>query len=100
MHISPEYANKSGAEVLRLSTEEYFKQIIDKSQRDKMSILCLRETVEELKKRLAIQEQDAKKENAEAISSIRKFWRNAVLEGGTHGGKMRQHYKDKTPYSK
>ena len=53
-----------------------------------MTILCLRETVEELKKRLIIQEQDAKKDIAEAVSSIRKFWRNAVLEGGTYGGRM------------
>ena len=41
VHIAPECTNMNGAEVYRLSAEEYFKQIIDKGLKDKMSNFCL-----------------------------------------------------------
>ena len=77
-----------GSGVLRLSSEEYFRRMQVKETNGKLAIRCLRNQVEELKKKLATQEQQLQKEKRETIAAVREFWRDNVLEGGSRGGKM------------
>ena len=79
-----------GSEVLRLSTEEYFKRVLKKEKQGKIAIKCLRNKVEKLKEQMVTREQLLLKEKEEAVSTVRKFWRDAVLEGGSRGGRMVQ----------
>ena len=54
-----------------------------------MAIKCLRNKVEELKEELVSKEHIMlKKEKEEAVGRIRSFWRDNVLEGRSHGGRM------------
>ena len=66
------------------------KSILDacklKETNGKLAIRCLRNQVEELKKKLATQEQQLQKEKRETIATVRDFWRDNVLEGGSRGG--------------
>ena len=77
-----------GSEVLRLSTEEYFRRVLVKQEQGQLAIKCLRNRVKELKKQLFMQEQLLHREKEEAVSAVREFWRDDVLEGGSWGGKM------------
>ena len=57
-----------------------------KETNGKLAIRCLRNQVEELKKKLATQEQQLQKEKRETIAAVREFLRDYVLEGGSRGG--------------
>jgi len=48
----------------------------------------LRNKVENLQKELVAKEHLLRREKEEAISTVRTFWRDQVLECGTRGGKM------------
>ena len=87
VHIQPELQRRSGSEVLRLSTEEYFRRLHRREMKSTHAIACLTNRVEELKKELIKKEQAANKEKNEAVRHVRKFWRNIVLEE-SQGGKM------------
>lgn len=78
----------SGSEVLKLSTEDYFRRVLDKEKQGKLAIKCLRNEVESLKTQLVTQKQLLYKEKEEAVSTVRKFWRDTLLECGSRGGKM------------
>ena len=76
-----------GSQVLKLSTEEFFQRVVEKEEK-KLAIKCLRNKVENLQKELVAKEHLLRREKEEAISTVRTFWRDQVLECGTHGGKM------------
>ena len=76
-----------GSEVLRLSTKEYFKRVIKKKKQRKLAIKCLGNKVEALEKQMVARELLLRKEK-EAVSTVRTFWRNIVLECGSRGGEM------------
>ena len=88
VHISPELERTKGAEVLRLSTHEYFRRVEEQKKRSKVGILCLRDKIELLQKDLEIRKQSAVKEKEDAVLAVRKFWRDGVMEGRSYGGKM------------
>ena len=75
-----------GSEVLRLSTEEYFRRVLEKQEQGKLAIKCLRNRVEDLNKQLTAQKQLLSKEKKEAVSAVREFWRDNVIKGGSWGG--------------
>ena len=77
-----------GSEVLRLSTKEYFRRVIKKEEQRKLAIKCLRNKVEALEKQMVARESLLQKEKEEAISTVRTFWRDTVLECGSRGGRM------------
>ena len=82
VHISdPDYERLPGAEILKLSTDEYFHKVDDQKRKTEITIRCLRTKIE---KELSIKDKAFKED---AISGVRKFWRN-LIEGDTHGGKM------------
>ena len=90
VHISdPEYERLPGAEIVELSTEEYFRKIDDHKRKSQITIRCLRDKVERLEQELSITENSFKIKKEEAVSRVRNFWRN-LIEGDTHGGKMVQ----------
>ena len=90
VHISdPEYERLPGAEIVKVSTEEYFRKIDDHKRKSQITIRCLRDKVERLEKELSITENNFKIEKEEAVIRVRNFWRNRI-EGDTHGGKMVQ----------
>ena len=90
VHISdPEYERLPGAEIVKVSTAEYFRKIDDHKRKTQITIRCLRDKVERLEKELSITENSFKVEKEEAVSRVRNFWRN-LIEGDTHGGKMVQ----------
>ena len=65
-----------------------------------MTIKCLRDEVETLKKELSVKEQACKIEKKEAVTEVTKFWRDAILEGNTHAGKMVNAALKRTRHSK
>ena len=96
----PDYQQLPGAEVLKLSTQEYFWRVHDHERRTNVTIKCLRDEVETLKKELSVKEQACKIEKKEAVTEVTKFWRDAILEGNTHGGKMVNAALKRTRHSK
>lgn len=88
VHLSPSLGNFGGSEVLRLSTEEYFRRIQERERRKNLTIKCLRNKVEELNKDLVSKEHTLRKEKEEAVCRVRSFWRDNILEGCSHGGRM------------
>ena len=89
VHLSPHLEeNFRGSGVLKLSTEEYFRRIQERESKKNLAIKCLRNKVEELNKELVSKEHTLRKEKEEAVSRVRYFWRDNILEGRSHGGKM------------
>ena len=83
----PEVSNLRGSEVLKLSMEEYIERLHAKEQKSKI-VKCLRDRVESLQKKVSDVEQSSRIEKDKAVREVRKFWRNSILERGSHGGKM------------
>ena len=88
VHLSPHLENFRRSEVLKLSTEEYFRRIQERESQKNLAIKCLQNKVEELNKELVSKEHTLKKEEEEAVSRVRSFWRDNILEGHSHGGRM------------
>ena len=58
VHISdPDYERLPGAEILKLSTEEYFRKVDDHKRKTEITIRCLRNKIETLEKELSIKEK-------------------------------------------
>ena len=87
VHLSADMERHAGARILKLSTEEYFIRMLEKEKKTKIALKCLRNKVETLKKKLITKEHSLMKEKEEAISSIRSFWRDHLIEGSSRGGK-------------
>lgn len=85
VHLSP---NFGGSEVLRLSTEEYFRRIQERERQKILTIKCLQNKVEELNKDLVSKEHTLRKEEEEAVCRVCSFRRDNILEGCSHGGRM------------
>ena len=81
-----------GAEVLRLSTDEYFKrfhkQETKKNTALRVELECMRGKIETLRKEILVKDKLSKIEKNRAVEEVTKFWRNSTLEGETYGGKM------------
>lgn len=88
VHLHPGLKEFRGAEVLKLSTKEYFRRVQRRENKKNLVITSLRNTVEALKYELITKEQALKREKDEAASRIRVFWREKILEGRAHGGRM------------
>lgn len=89
VHISdPDYKCLPGSEVLKLSTQEYFRRLHEREKRTSDTMKCLRNKVETLERQLSIKEKVCKIEQKEAIKAVTKFWRNSIIEGNTRSGKM------------
>ena len=74
VHISdPEYERLPGAEIVKLSTEEYFRKIDDHKRKSHITIRCLRDKVERLEKELSITENSFKIKKEEAVSRVRNL---------------------------
>ena len=56
VHLSPDLDNFRGSEVLKLSTEEYFRRLQERERWKNLAIKCLRNKVEELKEELVSKE--------------------------------------------
>ena len=90
VHIcDPEYKNLPGIEILKLSTEEYFGKFEDDKSKTLETIKYLNNRVEMLQRELPIKDKEFKVEKEEAVSEVRKFWKNLV-ERNTRSGKMVQ----------
>ena len=81
-----------GAEVSRLSTDEYFKRFHEQETKKntalRVELKCMRDRIETLKKEILVKDKLSKIENNRAVEEVTKFWRNSILEGETYGGKM------------
>ena len=88
VHLSPDLDYFRGSDVLKLSTKEYFRRIQQRESQKNLAIKCLRNKVEELNKELVSKEHTLRKEKEEAVSRVRSFWRDNLLEGRSHGGRM------------
>ena len=84
VHLSPDLDYFQGSDVLKLSTKEYFRRIQQRESQKNLAIKCLRE----LNKELVSKEHTLRKEKEEAVSRVRSFWRDNLLEGRSHGGRM------------
>ena len=80
--------NVRGSQVIKISTEEYFRRMFEKEMKRKLAIKCLRNKVETLKKELVTKEHSLRKEKEEAVSGVRSFRRDSLMEGCSRGGKM------------
>ena len=78
----------SGSEVLKFSTEEYFRRVLKKEKQGKLAIKCLRNEVQTLKKQHLVREQSLRRDKEEAVNTVRKFGRDSMLEGSSWGGRM------------
>lgn len=68
IHISdPAYRRLPGAEVLKLSTEEYFSRVDEHKRKNALTLKSLRDKVELLQKELRIKEKSHKIEKEEAL---------------------------------
>ena len=83
----PEYCTLPGAEILKLSTEEYFRRVDEHKRKSSLTIRSLRNKIETLQKEVSIKENTHKIEKEEAVHRVSRFWRN-FIEGDTHGGRM------------
>ena len=88
-YYDPEYKRLPGTEILKLSTEEYFRRFEDDKSKALKTIKHLNNRVEMLQRELSIKEKAFKVEKEEAVSEVRKFWKNLV-EGNTRSGKIVQ----------
>ena len=70
---------------MKLSMEEYVERL---EQKSKIVLRCLRDRVEALQKELSDVKQYSCIEKDKAVREVRTFWRDSILEGGSHGGKM------------
>ena len=68
--------------------KEYVERLHAKEQKSKIVIKCLRDRIESLQKTVNDVKQSTSMEKDNAIREVRKFWRDSILEGGSHGGKM------------
>ena len=84
----PDYQRLPGSEVLKLSTQEYFRRLHEHEKRTSDTMKCLRDKVETLERQLSIKEKACKIEKEEAIKEVTKFWGNSIIEGNTRSGKM------------
>ena len=62
--------------------------MIEKEKQRKLAIKCLCNKVEALEEQMVARELLLQKEKEEAVSTVRTFWRNTVLECGSRGGEM------------
>ena len=85
----PEYKRLPGTEILKLSTEEYFRRFKDDKSKALKTIKHLNNRVEMLQRELSIKEKAFKVEKEEDVSEVRKLWKNLV-EGNTRSGKIVQ----------
>lgn len=88
VHLIPHSETFRGLEVLKLSTKEYFRRIQQRESRKDLAIKCLRNKVEELNKELVSKEHTMREEKEEAVSRVRSFWRDNILEGCSRSGRM------------
>ena len=82
VYLSPHSEKFQGLEVLKLSTKE------QRESRKDLAIKCLRNKVEELNKELVSKEHTLRKEKEEAVSRVRSFWRDNIIEGCSRSGRM------------
>ena len=89
VHITdPEYQCLPGSEVLKLSTQEYLRRLYERETKSGVAMKCMRDRIETLEKKLLLKEKSSKIEKTKAVAEVTKFWRNCIVEGNTHGGKM------------
>ena len=74
--------------MLKVSTEEYFKQVHERETKSKLVIRTLRDRVEVLERDAVEKERLFQIEKEEAVGRVRMFWRNKLIEGESRGGKM------------
>lgn len=85
----PDYDLLPGAEVLKLSTKEYFRRFEDGKKRSLETIKYLNNRIYKLEEELLIKQKAFRLEKEEAITDVRNFWKN-ILEGNTRSGKLVQ----------
>ena len=89
VHITGTDGSQSrGSGVLKVSTEEYFKQVHERETKSKLVIRTLRDRVEVLERDAVEKERLFQIEKEEAVGRVRMFRRNKLIEGESRGGKM------------
>ena len=67
--------------------------MFEKEKKRKLAIKCLRNKVETLKKELVTKEHSLRKEKEEAVSRVRSFRRDSLMEAHVEARWLKQHYK-------
>ena len=88
----PDCKQRPGAEVLRLSTDEYFRRFHDQETRKnvalKAQIESMKSKVERLQNEMVVQRNLSKLEKNRTVAEVTKFWRNTIMMGESYSGKM------------
>ena len=84
----PDCKQRPGAEVLRLSTDEYFRRFHDQETRKNLALKAQIEStksqVERLQNEMVVQcnlSKLSKLENNRTVAEVTKFWRNTIMMG-------------------
>ena len=62
IHLFADMECHRGAQILKLSTKEYFRRMLEKEKKTKIALKCLRNKLETLKKELITKEHSLMKE--------------------------------------
>ena len=83
VHLSTDIKHQRGSQVLKLGTEEYFRRLLAKEEKTKLTIKCLCNRIETLEKDVISREHALRMEKIEASVEYVHSWRYFIMEGDT-----------------